>query len=267
MSGMTAIFFNDSRSIPDETAETQPLTGLQSHDYQTPDEIYYANNVDEPLAIAAQEIVMNANSRRDRKSGDSRVSGTSSIFANTGSPSAAKSNPVPACFDGCTLVHTIDGLIEIAQIGVSVPVLSRNETTGEQAYRNVVKTFEHGDRLMYRVDYVTENGDTDALSATPEHPFWVKGAGWTEVGNLKSGDVLEICDPSGEDDRSRAPRNREEVALGGGRWSATVVSVTPEEDELPVYNLEVDELHTYFVGTFGVWVHNKGWNKASNGKP
>lgn len=25
----------------------------QSHDYQTPDEIYYANNVDEPLAIAA----------------------------------------------------------------------------------------------------------------------------------------------------------------------------------------------------------------------
>ena len=42
-----------------------------------------------------------------------------------------------------------------------------------------------------------------------------------------------------------------------GRWSGTVVSVTPEEDELPVYDLEVDEFHTYFVGTFGVWVHNK----------
>ncbi|MBX7124008.1 MAG: tetratricopeptide repeat protein, partial [Opitutaceae bacterium] len=27
--GMTAIFFNDSRSIPDETTETQSLTGLQ----------------------------------------------------------------------------------------------------------------------------------------------------------------------------------------------------------------------------------------------
>jgi len=27
-SGMTAIFFNDSRSIPDETTETQSLTGL-----------------------------------------------------------------------------------------------------------------------------------------------------------------------------------------------------------------------------------------------
>jgi hypothetical protein len=200
---------------------------------------------------------MNADSRRDRKSGDARVSGTSSIFANTASPSAAKSSPVPACFEGSTLVHTIDGLIEISEIGVGVPVLSRNEATGEQAYREVLKTFAHeDDRQLYRIDYVPENGDTDAVSATPEHPFWVKGVGWTQVGHLKSGDVLEICDPSGEDDRLRPPGNRQELALSGGRWLATVVSVTPEEDALPVFNLEVDEFHTYFVGTFGVWVHN-----------
>jgi hypothetical protein len=179
------------------------------------------------------------------------------MSVNTGSPLAAKSSPLAACFDGCTRVHTILGLIEIHEIAVGLAVLSRNETTGEQAYRDVVKVFEHGDRLMHRLDYVSENGDTDALSATPKHPFWVKGVGWTQVGHLKSGDVLEICDPSGQDDRLRPPGDRQEVALGGGRWSATVVSVTPEEDALPVYDLEVEEFHTYFVGIFGVWVHNK----------
>jgi hypothetical protein len=201
---------------------------------------------------------MNANNLNNQKSGNARVSGTSSIFANTGRPAAADSNPVAACFDGTTLVHTIHGFMEIGDIGVGVPVLSRNETTGEQGYRPVARTFVHDDRLMYRIDYVTENGDTDALSATPEHPFWVKGVGWTQVGHLKDGDVLEICDPSGQDDRQRAPGDRQKVALGGGRWVATVVSVSPEEDTLPVFNIEVDEFHTYFVGTFGVWVHNKG---------
>jgi hypothetical protein len=180
-----------------------------------------------------------------------------SIVDNTDSASAAKASLVAACFDSCTLVHTAIGLLEISEVGVGVPVLSRNETTGEQAYRNVVKNVEHDERLMHRIDYVTENGDTDVLSATPEHPLWVKGVGWTQVGHLKSGDALEICDPSGEDDRFRPPGNRREVALGGGRWSATVVSVTPEEDPLAVYDLEVEEFHTYFVGTFGVWVHNK----------
>ncbi len=44
----------------------------------------------------------------------------------------------------------------------------------------------------------------------------------------------------------------------GGRWSAKIVSVTPEEDLLPIYQIEVEEFHTYFVGIFGIWVHNDG---------
>jgi hypothetical protein len=146
---------------------------------------------------------MNANSRRGRKSADAQAGGTSSIIANTDSPSAVKASLVAACFDSCTLVHTAIGLLEISEVGVGVPVLSRNEITGEQAYRNVVKNIEHGERLMHRIDYESGSGDTDTLSATPEHPIWVKGVGWTQVGHLKSGEVLEICDPSGQDDRLR----------------------------------------------------------------
>jgi antitoxin component HigA of HigAB toxin-antitoxin module len=34
------------------------------------------------------------------------------------------------------------------------------------------------------------------------------------------------------------------------------VSVAPTDLVETVYNIEVEEFHTYFVGVFGVWVHN-----------
>jgi hypothetical protein len=162
----------------------------------------------------------------------------------------------PACFPLDTYVHTDQGTLEIQYIEVGTLVLARSDVTGEQAYRRVVKTFVHRNRQTYRIDYVTPEGETDTLYATPEHPFWVKDHGWTPAGRLQSGHVLEICDPDGYDEGYRRMGSLQELALSGGRWSATVVSVAESDLVTTVYNFEVEEFHTYFVGVFGVWVHN-----------
>jgi filamentous hemagglutinin len=163
---------------------------------------------------------------------------------------------VPAWFEGETPVHTLHGLVPIERIGVGSQVLSRCETTGKRAYRRVVKKFAHEDRQLLRIDYATAEGKTDTLLGTAEHPFWIKDVGWTEAGRLQGGQVLVICDPVGLVDVDRPPGNRQELALGSKEWLATVISVTTSEYVFPVYDFELEGFHTYFVGVFGVWVHN-----------
>ncbi len=172
---------------------------------------------------------------------------------------------VPVCFGAKTLVHTISGCLPIEWIGVGTQVLTRNEVTGEQGYRKVVRAMERRVKQVYLVRFVTDGHTdvlhTDILSVTPEHPFWVNGIGWVKAGNLQAGQELEICDPDWREPVDR-PGGREGALaqkLSGGRWTAKVVSVMPDEHEheRTVYNFEVEDFHTYFVGPFGVWVHNK----------
>ncbi len=47
--------------------------------------------------------------------------------------------------------------------------------------------------------------------------------------------------------------------LGGVDGDKWVVSVRLLSVSRPVYNLEVRQAHTFFVGVGGVWVHNCGW--------
>ncbi|MGB8517133.1 MAG: polymorphic toxin-type HINT domain-containing protein [Gallionella sp.] len=176
------------------------------------------------------------------------------------SPEAVIDNGLPTstCFMAGTLVHTDYGVTEIEYLEVGSLVLSRSEITGEQCYRRVTKTFMHHGREIYHVIYATSDGKIDALLTTAEHQFWVKNIGWTEAVCLESGQQLEICDPDGRDDVDRPLGHQQWLALSGGRWSAKVVSVTKLSFKAPiVYNFEVEDFHTYFVGVHGVLVHNK----------
>lgn len=81
------------------------------------------------------------------------------------------------------------------------------------------------------------------------HPFYVKnedGTGeWKAASNLKAGDELLSED-----------RNKVKVSE---------VKVEKLAEEITVYNLELDEVHTYFVAG-GVLVHNGcGNTKSKNG--
>ncbi len=64
-------------------------------------------------------------------------------------------------------------------------VLAKSDETGEVAYKEVVGLFQKQADEIYKV----YNGE-EVIEATAEHPFWLEGKGWTEVKDLKVGDLL-----------------------------------------------------------------------------
>jgi Pretoxin HINT domain len=74
----------------------------------------------------------------------------------------------------------------------------------------------------------------EIITATPEHPFWVAGEGWLEAGHLVCGQQLRTKD---------------------GKL-IRIESVQRREGRFRVYNFEVANAHTYFVGKTSILVHN-----------
>ena len=151
-----------------------------------------------------------------------------------------RGKPPAFCFDWNTPVRldNIRGYTEIGQIEKGYPVLSRCETTGEIAYKKVLTFFEtEGDCELWGVEYrrSTEGFQQHGfIEATPEHPFWVEGYGWKAVRDLHIGDLLLTHD--------------------GKRMPVTHVAFSRHTNS--VYNLEIEDFNTYFVGFEGIWVHN-----------
>lgn len=139
-----------------------------------------------------------------------------------------------ACFVAGTPVETRDGLRAIDRLAIGDQVLSRHEETGEIAYRTVVRTIVIDDKQIYRLVVADPAGNRETIRTTDEHPFWIADHGWVRAADLREGDPLLA--PSGDD--------------------RVVVSLVEEEVLETVYNIEVDEFHTYFVGVSRVFVHN-----------
>ncbi|MFC5601124.1 polymorphic toxin-type HINT domain-containing protein [Deinococcus cellulosilyticus] len=164
------------------------------------------------------------------------------------------------CICGCnsfsadTPVWTRSGLVAIAALAIGTPVLAFNEQTREQGYYPITQVFENQDPAI--TGLVIEDPETRALeyiTTTPEHPFYVtersdteprpKPEGhsdlsdkWVGAGHLKVGDKLKQADGT----------------LGEVRYVNTI------QEARTMYNLEVEEAHTFFVGTQGWLVHNGG---------
>ena len=144
---------------------------------------------------------------------------------------SAKDFGTSYCFVAGTLVTTEDGQEPIEEIEVGDKVLSEDETTGEVAVKTVTETYvNETDELVH----IGVNGET--VSATPTHPFYVDKLGWTLARSLKAGDVLVLS-------------NGELVTV---EWVQHEILESP----IKVYNFEVEDFHTYFVGENGIFVHN-----------
>jgi hypothetical protein len=91
--------------------------------------------------------------------------------------------------------------------------------------------------------HIGVNGET--ISATPTHPFYVDKLGWTLARSLRAGDILVLS-------------NGELVTV---EWVQHEILESP----IKVYNFEVEDFHTYFVGENGIFVHNgcgdNSWNE------
>jgi len=132
-----------------------------------------------------------------------------------------------SCFAAGTPVRTLSGLRPIESIRVGDQVLSQDTTTGALSFEPVVAALKNPPDATVRVEL-----ENDALVATGIHRFWKASRGWVMARDLKPGDLVRL--------------------VGG---VARVQRVTPLPSR-PVFNLEVANHPSYFVGRQGVLVHD-----------
>ncbi|MDR3054011.1 MAG: HINT domain-containing protein [Zoogloeaceae bacterium] len=126
----------------------------------------------------------------------------------------------------------------IEHLSVGDKVLSRCEATGEMAYKRIIKIHQAlgTTRHLYLNHSPTFEYLNRAIFVTDEHPFWVEGKGWTKVRDLEEGDEL--------------------LTYNGACTSVETLFPSHLDCQEIVYNLEVEDFHTYFVDLAGIWVHN-----------
>ena len=147
------------------------------------------------------------------------------------------------CFAGDTLVSTEEGNRRIDEIKPGDKVLSYNTETGENELQEVKNVSVSKTDILVHI--ITDDGRD--IETTMFHPFYVKnedGTGeWKAASNLKAGDEL--------------------LSEDGKKVKVSEVKVEKLAEEITVYNLELDEVHTYYVAG-GVLVHN-GCGKSNSG--
>ncbi len=157
------------------------------------------------------------------------------------SSSTAQSSSKGACFIAGTMVKTAEGDVPIEDIEVGDLVYAHNPETGETKLKEVANTFVNEATELV---HVFANGEE--IICTNEHPFYSPVKGWIEACQLRAGDIL--------------------VSLNGEYIVVEQVQHEILEAPIKVYNFEVEDFHTYFVGDGnGVLVHNScnhnsAWN-------
>jgi hypothetical protein len=184
------------------------------------------------------------------KAGDgwgAALNGGLTLLGAAGSFGGAKSIFTRACFAAGTPLLTPDGdkPVEQFQPGDWILTAPEDDPNGPLEAKQVEEVFDSHSRLLH----VQVNGQV--IRTTAEHPFWVRGRGWTDAKDLMAGDWLRSHDE---------------------RW-VRVTGVVDSGEMAPVYNLRVADYHTYFVGRrdwgFSVWAHNKctqTWNTSKNAR-
>lgn len=142
--------------------------------------------------------------------------------------------PCPQSFDAHTLVRTPEGLVPIARLNAGDHVVALHPESGQTGTFAISGVSISRHETATDLALVDVSGRTSSLLTTPEHPFWVKGRGWVEAGDLRPADELLVAD---------------------GNW-ASVVEAKTYPYEFDAYNLSVDDAASYYVGEFHAWVHN-----------
>jgi hypothetical protein len=128
----------------------------------------------------------------------------------------------------------------IQEIRAGDKVASRNELTGKDSLKQVTRTFVHTVTDLVKLELKGEKGskEVQTLRGTLGHPFYVVDVGFVAMGQLKPG--MKVI-----------TRRGPPLVVKSVEWEQHPEGVT-------VYNFEVADDHTYFVGTIhgGAWVHN-----------
>lgn len=144
-----------------------------------------------------------------------------------------------ACFVAGTMVLTATGLVAIEKIKAGDIVISTNPDTLETAEKPVLETYV---RQVDKLVHLIINGEEVVTS--DNHLFYVQGRGFIEAGNLLIGDKL--------------------ISVNGEDLIIEKFFIEEAAEPVDVYNFQVEDYHTYFVGNCAVWVHNAECNPAGS---
>lgn len=150
--------------------------------------------------------------------------------------------PCSCCFAAGTPVLTESGFKPIEDIRVGDLVASKNEETGEQAFKPVTDLILTKHKAVYELILRAQNGGIETLIVTDNHPFWVlnkskikgKQVGWVDSAKLMQG--MRVQTHEGK--------------------TLTVLALVAKHSVQPTFNFTVADFHTYFVGNGKAWVHN-----------
>lgn len=157
----------------------------------------------------------------------------------TVSPGSTQSSCPSQCFVAGTLVLTVDGPAAIEAIKTGDLVFAEDPETGEKGVKRVAQTFVNETKELIHLQVGSEE-----ITTTPEHPFYSPVKGWTVACELHIGDVL--------------------VLQNGDYVTVEMVQHEILESPVKVYNFEVQDFHTYYVGKSAVLVHNTCSGKTTS---
>ena len=151
---------------------------------------------------------------------------TTAVYSN--------SYTVPTCFKGETKVLTSNGYVSIKDVKISDEVYSYNEETKQVELNKVTELYVHNDNHIYIIKVGNET-----IKVTKDHRMYVKDKygkdyQWKRVEDIKQGDYLYTID------------SRE----------VPIYSITYKSENNKVYNIEVENNHTYYVTKSNYLVHN-----------
>ena len=147
------------------------------------------------------------------------------------------------CFIAGTLIATELGFARIESIKPGDLVLSTNTDTMETGYKKVLEKYVRKTRELV---HIVVGGEE--IVSTPDHPYFVVGRGFVNAGQLCIGSPLQDAD--------------------GKIFEVEQIykEYLEEDEEVTVYNFQVEDWHTYHVGEMEVLVHNAGPGYESGSK-
>lgn len=147
------------------------------------------------------------------------------------------------CFIAGTLVMTSIGSKPIEEIQVGDEVWAYDEETGEKSLKKVVNLFRNTTKKWIHLLFEFENGNTEEIVCTEGHPFYVNNFGWI------------VADKLFENDEVLLYTNKKAIVL------EKEIQILAKEET--TYNFEVEDFHTYYVGSNEILVHNECGKRAA----
>lgn len=110
-------------------------------------------------------------------------------------------------------------------------MLSKDVKTGIETYKKVLTVYKKTTNELYVI-----NVDGKSVTTTSSHLFMMSTGLWKSAKNIQMGDKIVDADGNLRDVKN--------------------VQIDELKDYTRIYNLEVEDYHTYFVGDDELWVHN-----------